>query len=440
MNVTVFPGIPHGTVCLPPSKSIAHRVLVCAAITEGTTRIYGAGTSSDVTATVNCLRGMGADIIRENDGSYTVHGGLSASGAEGEKRILDCGESASTLRFLLPLCLCDGIGTEIKCSGRLPQRPMGPYEELCRRVGAEFRRERSGYYVRGRLNVTDMEIDPSKGSQFVTGLMFAVGYLKKEGEIRLTGLAVSRGYILMTAKIMEIFGYRVTVTEGKVTVSRTGKSTPSTVTVGGDMSAAAVFGAFGSAVRGADVRILGGEYDVLAEYGDGESVCLCGVQDDGRYGEYMSGDGPVRISLRDVPDLGPILMAAAAVSGRGGEFSHAERLQGKESDRLYAMKEELSAFGVDMTVSEDDDGSLTAKVSGGIHTPVRILQGHKDHRIVMALSLICAVTGGSITDAECVGKSYPVFWEDLASLGISTDFKAIPHNSGGADAQSRRQT
>lgn len=403
MRVTIEPSKVRGRMEAPPSKSMAHRMLICAGCAEGTSRIENIDLSEDVLATMDCLKALGAGITYE-DRCVTVRG-TDICGIHGPA-LLNCRECGSTLRFMIPLCLMSGQKTELTGSVKLFERPLGVYEKICREQGILFERERNHLVVEGKLRSGEYELPGNVSSQFISGLLFVLPLLGGDSRIRLTGSVESRPYIDMTMQAMEIFGVKARWEDESAILIRGGQSyCPRSTKVEGDFSNAAFFEA---------LNLIGGDVEVTGLY-DGS------LQGDKVYRQYFDRirEGYAQIDLSDCPDLGPVLMAAAAMCG-GAKFTGTARLRLKESDRGLAMQEELGKLGAAVKVLNNailvEPGELRADT---------VLDGHNDHRIVMALAVILSAVGGSITGAEAVGKSLPDFWERFKQLGIGVRYDEL---------------
>ena len=394
MNVTIRPSTPAGTVAAPPSKSMAHRLLICAGQTVGETTVRNVTLSEDVRATIDCLRALHVDCaFRDGDvmvTSYTPHCGEDGA-------VLPCRESGSTLRFFLPLCL---FGPPITFTGdaRLLARPLGPYEEICRKQGIAFKKDAAALRVQGRLAPGEFRLPGDVSSQFVSGLLFALPQLRGDSVLHLRSPLESRSYVDMTMAALRSFGVETTWMD-RETVAVPGRQyyqwRPE-VTVEGDWSNAAPFLAMGVPVTGLNAESL-----------QGDRVCET-------YFDALR-QGPATLGVGDCPDLGPLLFAFAAAHA-GGTFTGTRRLRFKESDRGWAMQAELRKFGVGMRIEENQ-----ITVGHGLRAPTEPLDGHGDHRVVMALAMLCTMTGGTIAGAEAVSKSFPDFFERLAALGIGIE-------------------
>ncbi len=401
MIATIEKGTAYGRVEAPPSKSVSHRYLICGALSGGSV-IENVAFSEDIKATLNCLKALGADY--EIDGSTVKIGGISPDKAVKSTELF-CNESGSTLRFLIPLCLLFGQKITLKGTERLMSRSLAVYKDMCLSQGIEFSEDKESVTVCGNLRPGKYSVRGDVSSQFISGLMFALPMLENDSIIDITGAIESGSYLGMTLKALADFGIRISRTD-EHTVFIKGNQTykPRTLCVEGDYSNAAFFEAFNSV--GGNVAVTGLKKDTCQ--GDAVYRKL--------FGKLVRGCPEIDIS--DCPDLAPVLMAVAAANN-GVRLTGTHRLKIKESDRGKAMAEELSKFGCSVKVYENE---IEVK-KRGITTPTDILSGHNDHRIVMALSLLCSITGGSISGAEAVNKSFPDYFRRLSSLGIKVEEK-----------------
>ena len=351
--------------------------------------------------------GTGADFslsdggFREGGKTYILPCNESGFREEGKTYILPCNESGSTLRLLLPSVL---RGKTVRFTGakRLFARPLSVYADICHRAGVTFSPAGESLTVCGRLSPGTFAFPGNISSQFVSGLLFALPHLPGDSLIRLAPPVESASYIEMTLRTLSRFGYTVKTGETglyRVPGGQIGRA-PERLTLPPDQSAAAFFGAL-SALSGGAVKIENDQVDPL----QGDRVY--------RAAFAALSAGFAEIPVADCPDLSPVLMAFAALSG-GARLTHTARLRFKESDRGAAMAEELEKCGVRVTVNADD-----ILLSGGARRPTVPLSGHGDHRVVMALSVLLSVTGGEITGAEAVSKSLPEFFTLLRALGLS---------------------
>ncbi len=400
MKIKIEKGIARGTVCAPPSKSMAHRLLICAGLSDGECVVHGISDSEDMLATMDCLRALGVKC--EKDGETVRVAGINIRRAAAPKQ-LNCRESGSTLRFFIPIALMTGMETVLAGSRRLMERPLSVYEELFLQRGIGFRKTEREIKICGNLQSGDFELDGNVSSQFVTGLLFALPLLDGDSRIVLRPPVESRSYIDMTLSALKLFGIEAEWQEENVLYIKGNQHyRAGEVFVEGDYSNAAFFAA---------LNLLGGQVKI-------ENLREDSLQGDRIYEELfekLKRPG-AEIDLSDCPDLGPVLFAAAAAK-HGGKFTGTSRLKIKESNRGEAMAEELQKFGVTAEVLEKE-----VFISGqGLRKPEECLDGHSDHRIVMSEAVLLTQTGGIIDGAEAVAKSFPDFFQKLASLGIEVE-------------------
>lgn len=398
MNLRIHPGRPQGTVAAPPSKSMAHRLLLCAGLSDGESVITGVQRSDDVEATVACLRALGAQVRLDGD-TATVAGVDPAAAASA---VLPCNACGSTLRFFLPLCLLGGQPMTLTGTQTLLQRPLTVYEDLCRAQGLRFDRVPGGVTVQGPLRPGDFTIPGNISSQFVTGLLFALPLLPAESTLTLTPPVESRPYIDLTRQALAQFGLRIEPTPSGFRMPGGQRGRACRCAVEGDESNAAFLTA---------LNLLGGDVTVT-----GRNPAT--LQGDRVFDAYLSQlrAGAATLDLRDCPDLAPVLFAAAALL-HGGRFTGTARLQLKESDRGRAMQQELRKFGCELEIEKNE---IRVPVCA-LHAPAAPLDGHNDHRIVMALAVLACKFGGVICGAQAADKSYPTFFDDLVSLHMEVE-------------------
>lgn len=392
MKAVFTPSLPKGKCQAPPSKSMAHRALIAAAFAEGESTIAPPSFSEDIKATLSCLEALGAKFeIRQN----AVHvWGISFPAPTGKD--LFCGESGSTLRFLLPICLLAGKRITLRGAERLLERPLSVYENLCREKGFFFEKKDGAITVEGRLSAGTYRIPANISSQFITGMLFALSLLEGESRIELIGKAESASYLDLTLSAMESFGVKIQKQENGFVIPANCRYSPRNYTVEGDASNAAFLDA---------LALVGGEVSV-------SGLNERSLQGDRIYKEHFRAirEGFAEIDLSDCPDLGPILFALAAAH-HGAKFSGTARLALKESDRGAAMAEELAKCGVSLTIKENE-----ILVPSGLTAPKEPICGHNDHRIVMAMSTLLIRLGGEILGAEAVKKSFPEYFNVLRDL------------------------
>ena len=404
MQKTVSPASLCGTLDVIPSKSASHRAVMMAALCKEETRLAPLQRSRDIEATLACAAALG----------------LGQHDAPQELRTLDCGESGSTLRFIIPLAL-DGRGpVRFVGHGRLMQRPLSVYEQLFVPRGVRWALSGDALTVEGQLQSGEYALRGDVSSQFITGLLLALPLLSGDSVIRITTALESRGYVELTRRNQAAFGvasrwadwHTLLVPGGQTPVS------PGSFAIEGDWSHAAFYlvaGALGKAgpltlrrlcidsTQGdrAIVPILRGMGARIEETAQGLTV-------------FPSALHGAQVDVTQVPDLVPVL--AVAMTGAQGEsrITGAARLRIKESDRLSAIASALCACGAE--VRELPDGLV---IRGGQPLHGASVEGCNDHRIVMAMAVAAALCDGEITisDAEAVAKSAPAFWQEYASLG-----------------------
>lgn len=400
MKVRINKGAARGYVEAPPSKSMAHRLLICAGLSEGKCTVHGISESEDVMATLDCLNAIGARWERDGD-SITVTGTDIKKISDG--KLLPCRESGSTLRFFIPICLVSGANAVLAGSERLMDRPLGIYETLCKEKGMIFSRDRTTLIVKGPLKAGEFKLAGNVSSQFISGLLFALPLLTGDSTLTITPPIESRSYIDMTMSALATFGVETEWKDEKTIYIRGGQQYKAKEAyVEGDYSNAAFFEA---------LNVLGGHVEI----GNLRQDSIQGDRVYKKMFEQLQSGTPI-LNVSDCPDLGPVLFAVAA-AGNGGVFSGTSRLKIKESDRGDVMAEELKKFGVSATVYDDEIIIYPAK----FEKPTEELKGHNDHRIVMSEAVLLTLTGGVIDGAEAVTKSFPDFFTKLNSLGIEVE-------------------
>ncbi len=402
MTVTIKPGTARGRVLAPPSKSMAHRYLICAALAQGESTVRHLAPSEDILATVDCLRAMGAQI--EFDGEIAhVRGIRVGTPPQG---VLPCRECGTTLRLLLPLCLTGCGEATLTGTEKLLSRPLDAYRDLCLAHGFIFEKEATRVRVCGELTPGEYSLPGNVSSQYISGLLYALSCLDGESRIHLTTAVESRSYIDLTLSAMAAFGSRAAWTDDRTLTVAGGQTyLPRDLTVEGDWSNAAPWLAL--AALGDPVTVEG----VSRESLQGDRVCA-------GYLDAMRAGAPV-LSVGDCPDLAPVLIAAAALL-HGATLTDTARLRLKESDRGEAMRAELAKCGVYLAVSENRIVVPAARP----HAPTAPLSAHNDHRIVMALAVLLTRLGGRIEGCEAVKKSYPDFLREIGRLGIECTYDA----------------
>ena len=437
MDVVISPRELSGSVAAVASKSEAHRILVCAAFADAITDIDCNTTSDDIDATISCLESLGARVARTSRGFRVVPVPRSEDGRvlATKDAELDCGESGSTLRFLLPVVAALGCGARITGRGRLAARPLSPlYEELVSHGVTLSEQGAFPLTVSGSLRGGSFVLPGDVSSQFVSGLLMAGAVAGLRLDVSVTEPVQSRPYIGLTTSALERFGIRATSSHEQSEresrslwhVSATSKpSTPGTVAISGDWSNASVWLAAG-ALSTSGVEVTG--LDLISPQGDRSilgALALLG----GRVSRSSTSAKVTRdtlsartINVSDCPDLVPALSAVACMASGTTRITGAARLRLKESDRLETVSAALRAMGGKAQVTRDGlEIEGVPALSGGV------VDAANDHRIAMMAAVCASFASGptTIRGAECVAKSYPDFFSDLESLGGSVSRKDV---------------
>ena len=391
MNITIYPNQLHGKITAIPSKSQAHRLLICAAFADQTTRLICPQTNRDIEATAACLRSLGADITRTQNG-YVV----TPIETVPETAVLHCGESGSTLRFMLPIVGALGVDATFVMEARLPQRPLSPLWEEIERMGCKLSRPTADTLrCQGQLTGGEYIISGGVSSQFITGLLFAATLLKENSRITVTGVLESKPYVDMTQQALSAFGVE---TEDFIVQGGQKFCSPGELTVEGDWSNGAFFLA---------AKALGSAVDV-------KNLSEASAQGDRAAAHWLQLLPRERctIDATDIPDLVPILAVVAGTS-QGAVFTGIRRLRLKETDRVATVCAMLTELGAKITATED-----TMEVFPGSYQGCTI-DATNDHRIAMSAGIAATVATGPVTviNADSVNKSYPDFWAEYRRLG-----------------------
>ena len=380
MDITIRPQKLRGTVAAIPSKSQAHRLLICASFSDGETFLLCPETNRDIEATADCLRSLGAEITRTADGYRVVPTGQAPQNA-----VLNCCESGSTLRFMLPIVGALGVDALFKMEGRLPSRPLSPLWEEMERMGCKLSRpNESTIRCQGKLKAGIYSIDGSISSQFITGLLFALSLIPGDSRLEITGKVESKPYIDMTRGAMNLF-------------QAPHYHTPGQIQVEGDWSNGAFF--LAAKALGSDLTVT--NLNPASTQGDRAAAALLSAL-----------DSHCKIDASDIPDLVPVL-AVVAARNKGAVFTNIRRLRLKESDRVATVIEMIQFLGGMAESTEDTLTIYGTGLTGGT------VNSYNDHRIAMAAAIAATVCTSPVTilGAEAVNKSYPGFWKEYRNLG-----------------------
>ncbi len=417
MNVRISPHPLSGTIAAPASKSEAHRLLICAALSNQQTHIHINASSNDIEATIGCLRALGASIVQKKDEFVVTP--INTENIP-DTPLLDCQESGSTLRFLLPVvtALCEHAN--FSGSGRLPDRPIGELLNEMERHGVVFTSNKLPLETKGKLQPGEYRLPGNVSSQYITGLLLALPLFKQDSRLTLTSSLQSAAYVDITLDALSRFGVvPKKVKDGtQITgydIYGTAFCSPGVVTAGGDWSNAAFFLAAGA--LGDPVSVT--ELDMNSPQGDRkilELLRIFGAEVEVHGDTITVSPAPLHgheIDIDPTPDLLPILSVIACYSSGTTAFVNGARLRLKESDRLSATAAMIRSLGGRVHELSDKLVVQGTPLDGGT------VDGYHDHRIVMAAAIAAVCCTGDVTviGAEAINKSYPNFFKDYETLG-----------------------
>lgn len=411
--VTIEPGRLKGTVKVPPSKSEAHRAIIAAALSGGECRVDNIAMSADITATLDGMRALGCKYTVSKGGGYVKLAPKSRK-FSGKEIEIDCAESGSTLRFLIPIALLSGKDIKFTGRGRLMQRPMKPYFDMFDKKGIVYEKGQDYLKLSGKLESGLYKLPGDISSQFITGLLFALPQLDGDSKIEVTTPMESKGYIDMTLNVLKQFGIEIQNKNYRRFIIQGGQSyTPRDFTVEGDYSQAAFFLVAGAI--GCDVTCTGLKSDSL----QGDKAIIDIIKQTGAQIEetkegiravHTANMHGITVDVRDIPDLVPILAVLLSFCRGESRIINAGRLRMKESDRLAAITSELKQLGGNIAEGGD---SLT--INGVQALCCNTVSSWNDHRIAMATAIAaCRCEGDGVNimgGKEAVKKSYPDFFE-----------------------------
>lgn len=419
-SVGITPQVLKGNITIPSSKSLCHRSIICAALAEGESNIDNVVFSEDIYATWECMEKLGAEIEKTGDSSLRIKGAYPRN-KEGE--VLNCNESGSTLRFLIPIALLSDERVSFTGRGKLVSRPLDTYYKIFEEQGIKYTTQNGNLplEVDGRLNSGRFEIEGNISSQFISGLLFTLPLLDGNSQIIITTELESKGYVDLTLDMMSKFGVEIGNKEYKeFHIKGNQRYKAKDITVEGDFSQAAfwlVCGIIGKEIKSDSLnpKSLQGDMaivDLIKQMGgnlseEGTSITTSASDTQG-----------IVIDASQCPDIVPILTVLATFTKGETRIINAARLRIKESDRLKAISTELNKLGAH--VKELEDGLVingVEKLKGGT------VDSWNDHRIAMSLAIASMRCEGEviITNSDAVNKSYPHFWEDFKSVGGKID-------------------
>ena len=413
LDLELFPSILNGDIKAPPSKSLSHRALICASLAKGQSIITNIAYSEDILATISALELLGAKFEKHNNKLIV----------KGTKRIktpqmpINCNESGSTLRFLIPIFSLTNKEISFTGTQSLIKRPQSIYKEIFKKDGNIFKVKGNNIVVNGSIKARKYLIKGNVSSQFFTGLMFSLPLLKEDSTILIEGTLESKGYIDLTIKTLEEFGIEILELENGYFIKGNQKYEPRNFNIEGDYSQAAFF-------------LVGGVLNGIIKVNDLEHESFQGdkaiidviklmkgkviYMENGFITESSSTIGTT-IDLSDFPDLGPIIALLGSLSEGKTRITNASRLRIKESDRIESTVRTLKALGANISSTKDEiviKGKSTLK--GGV-----TVDSFNDHRIAMMVSIAASLSEEKVilTNANAVSKSYPNFFEDYLNVG-----------------------
>ena len=412
MHVKIKPIAPDGEILAISSKSDAHRAIICSALSNDKTNIHISNISKDIEATLDCIKSMGADYIKK-DNVYEI----SPVKEILQNPVLDCNESGSTLRFMLPILSALGKGATFVGSGRLPERPMEPIIDLLKEHGNVFSNSKLPITVSGKTIPGTFNIAGDVSSQFISGLIFALPLLKEKSIINITTKLESSAYVDMTIDTVKKFGVNIEQNENEFIINQADNYiSPKEYIVEGDWSNSSFFmvlGAVGGKTTIKNLNLNSYQSDKMIL----DALSLAGVNYTVSTNEIKvekSEIKPFDFDVSECPDLFPVLSVLACSAKGKSTLYNAQRLRIKESDRIKTTKELILSLG---GRAEETSDSLiiygNGKLKGGI------AKSYNDHRIAMSAFVASAICENEVIlkDAEAIDKSYPSFVEDFKSVG-----------------------
>lgn len=420
MKVKIYPSRCSGDIKIPSSKSMGHRAIICASLAKGKSIISNLDYSDDILATIEGMKKLGAKIECEKD-RLIIQGIENFENIKGD--VIDCKESGSTLRFFIPIFSLTGKKITFVGKNRLLKRPQKIYENIFKNQGLHYYHDENKIEIEGKLGANEYFVDGNISSQFISGLLFTLPLLNQDSTININPPFESASYIDLTIEVLQEFGIKIEkITPLKFKIIGNQKYINKDYTVEGDYSQLAFFAVLGALNN--NIKCIGLNHN--SKQGDKEILNILnksGIKIEkisNGYIIYKGNPQGCEIDLGNCPDLGPILNILA-MNGKG-EFKifNAGRLRLKESDRIYAMEEELKKLDVDIRTTEED---IYIKGKKRYLGNIEVF-GHKDHRIVMSLAIAGTMLEKPIIidGAEAVEKSYPKFFEDLEKLNIKIEY------------------
>ncbi|XMB86900.1 3-phosphoshikimate 1-carboxyvinyltransferase [Mycoplasmatota bacterium WC44] len=412
MSIKLKPSFLEGEVVIPPSKSYSHRAIICASLANGKSKIDNIILSDDILATINALRAIGAKI-EINDNCLNITG---VEKIDLKEKLIDCNESGSTIRFMIPVLMLSGYEFHITGKESLMNRPMSIYDNLINELNGVYLKKENTLKIKCDLTSKEYTIPGNISSQFISGLLFVLPLLDGDSKIIIENEFESLNYVLMTIEVMKKFGVKVILENNVITIKGNQKYKETNYYVEGDFSQMAFFAVAG--IINGNIKCLGMNHNSI----QGDKAIVKVLKQMGSDIEVIDSGYIFRkgitlgkeINISQTPDLGPIIGLVSALSIGVSKIVGAERLRIKESDRLESTFDTLTKLGVDV-IKNDDSLIITGKGS----LKGNIVDSYNDHRIAM-MATIASLRSDSIielTNANVINKSYPNFYEDFKSLG-----------------------
>jgi 3-phosphoshikimate 1-carboxyvinyltransferase len=417
MKIKIYPGYAKGQVKVPPSKSLLHRSIICACLAKGKSVIKNVVFSDDIKATVNAFKSLGVKINKlENALEIISSGSLSIVGDE----VIDCKESGSTLRFLIPI-LVNTKGIYLSGRDSLLKRPLSIYEDLFNKYDIIFEKSENKIYINGELPADNYEVLGNVSSQFISGLLFALPLKNQDSIIKINGILESKKYVDMTIDVLDKFGILIEEKDSYYYIKGNQKYHACDYKVEADYSQLAFFAVAG--IINGDIKVTNVNYDSLQP--DSEIVNIIKKMNGKVFKEknclrfIKSQTSSLDIDVSQYPDIAPILSVLAGLSSGVTRIYNAKRLRIKETDRLSAINHILNQLGVKTQIIDD-----SYKIWGNNSFLSNEFDSYNDHRMVMSIAIASLRANNAIiiNKAEAINKSYPHFFEDLQSLGIRIEY------------------
>ena len=421
----IYPGKCQGNITIPPSKSLAHRAIICASLAKGISHITNISYSEDIKATLNCMKQLGAEIMEEKD-TLIINGVGFRSAIEknvNDGTIINCNESGSTLRFLIPIFALSDKHCIFTGAGRLMQRPQAVYKEIFESQNKKLLIKENQIEIFESINADIFEVQGNISSQFISGLLFALPMMEEDSMIKIIPPFESRSYVDLTLEMLEKFGIKTVWLNQNTLLIKGGQQYKAfDYRVEGDYSQLAFFGVLAAINDSLNIKGI----SHYSKQGDQQIIEIlekagAKIQNINSGYKIMKANLQAQeIDLQNCPDLGPILTVLAAASKDTTKIKNAARLRIKESDRIAAMETELKK--IDVNIVSDFN---TVTIQGGWRqTQQTIFESHNDHRIVMSLAVLATVLDKPVTinQAEAINKSYPTFFDDLQKVGIKVEY------------------